>query len=108
MKLTILVLFYTLILSFGVNLILVSKNTKKLGNKIKDETISTSYQEIKKLDAFNPKFNFIQLKNPDQVAGDSVGGDNGEFLRRNQPQEHIIIPLINSLEAEYNSISLLI
>jgi hypothetical protein len=43
-----------------------------------------------------------EYKNPDQVAGDSVGGDSGEFLRRNQPQEHIIIPLINILEAEYN------
>lgn len=26
----------------------------------------------------------------------------GEFLRLNQPQEHIIIPLINSFEVEYN------
>jgi hypothetical protein len=43
----------------------------------------------------------VGVANPDQVASDSGGGDNGEFLRRNQPQEHIIIPLINSLEAEY-------
>jgi len=26
----------------------------------------------------------------------------GEYLRLNQPQEHIIIPLINSFEVEYN------
>lgn len=45
---------------------------------------------------------FLQIKNPDQPAGDANGGDSGEFLRRNQPQEHIFIPLINTLEAEYN------
>lgn len=52
----------------------------------------------------NPKFLQISASNPDQAAGGSGGGDNGEFLRRNQPQEHIIIPLINSLEAEYNPV----
>ena len=41
------------------------------------------------------------LKNPNEPAADSNGGDSGEFLRRNQPQEHILIPLINSVEAEY-------
>jgi hypothetical protein len=41
------------------------------------------------------------FKNPNEPAADSNGGDSGEFLRRNQPQEHILIPLINSLEAEY-------
>lgn len=51
-------------------------------------------------------FNFlniltVKLKNPDEVLADSNGGNNGEFIRRNQPQEHVIIPLINSLEAEY-------
>jgi hypothetical protein len=49
-------------------------------------------------------FRFANIKNPDQVAADSGGGDNGEFLRRNQPQEHLIIPLINNLEAEYNPV----
>jgi hypothetical protein len=49
-----------------------------------------------------PKFLQISASNPDQAAGGAGGGDSGEFLRRNQPQEHIIIPLINSLEAEYN------
>jgi hypothetical protein len=50
-----------------------------------------------------PKFIQIQtnFRNPDQVAADSGGGDSGEFLRRNQPQEHIFIPLIDTLEAEY-------
>ena len=43
----------------------------------------------------------VKLKNPDEVLADSNGGNNGEFMRRNQPQEHVIIPLINSLEAEY-------
>lgn len=43
----------------------------------------------------------IRSRNPDEVLADSNGGDNGEFVRRNQPQEHLIIPLINSLEAEY-------
>lgn len=50
----------------------------------------------------NLNFSFMQSGNPDQVAGSSTGGDNGEFLRRNQPQEHLFIPLINSLEVEYN------
>jgi hypothetical protein len=44
---------------------------------------------------------FLQVKNPDQPSGDSNGGDSGEFLRRDQPAEHILIPLINELEAEY-------
>ena len=43
----------------------------------------------------------IKSKNPDEVLADSNGGDSGEFVRRNQPQEHLIIPLINSSEAEY-------
>ena len=50
----------------------------------------------------SPYFLQVTTENPDQPAGGSAGGDNGEFMRRNQPQEHIIIPLINSLEAEYN------
>ena len=103
MKLSTLILFYTLIFSFGVNLILLSSN-KKLGDFIIDNQNRKNNKEIKKLYRLDSKFKFIQLDNPDQVAGDSVGGDNGEFLRRNQPQEHIIIPLINTLEAEYNSI----
>src|SRR4051812_3638857 len=49
-----------------------------------------------------PKFLQTQLSNPDQSAGDANGGDSGEFLRRNQPMEHIFIPFINTLEAEYN------
>jgi hypothetical protein len=49
-----------------------------------------------------PKFLQFSSKNPDQVAGDTVGGDNGEFLRRNQPTEHLFVPLINNLQAEYN------
>jgi len=47
----------------------------------------------------------FKAKNPGDGASESGGGDNGEFLRRNQPQEHIIIPLINSLEVEYPMIS---
>ena len=43
----------------------------------------------------------IKSKNPDEVLADSNGGDSGEFVRRNQPQEHLIIPLINYSEAEY-------
>lgn len=50
------------------------------------------------------KFKF-KSKNPGDGASESGGGDNGEFLRRNQPQEHIIIPLINNLEVEYPMIS---
>lgn len=46
----------------------------------------------------------LRNRNPDEVLADSNGGDNGEFVRRNQPQEHVIIPLINNLEAEYSPI----
>ena len=34
------------------------------------------------------------LRNPDEVMADSNSANNGEFIRRNQPPEHIIIPLI--------------
>ena len=34
----------------------------------------------------------LRNRNPDEVLADSNGGDNGEFVRRNQPQEHVIIP----------------
>ena len=54
-----------------------------------------------KIDDFK-KSRFAGVENPDQPGAASMGGDNGEFLRRNQPQEHIIVPLINILEAEYN------
>lgn len=47
----------------------------------------------------------LRGKNPDETLADINGGNNGEFLRRNQPQEHIIIPLINSLEAEYTPLA---
>ncbi len=46
-------------------------------------------------------YNFLQASNPDQVL-QSSGGDSGEFKRRNEPQEHIIIPLIDTKEASYN------
>ena len=41
------------------------------------------------------------IKNPDENLDSNNGGNNGEFNRRTQPQEHIVIPLINTLEAEY-------
>ena len=64
--------------------------------------LSFSYKFKKSMSISYPqRFSQVVTKNPDQVAGGSGGGDNGEFLRRNQPQEHIIVPLINSLEAEY-------
>ncbi len=46
-------------------------------------------------------FNFLQTKNPDQAL-QAGGGDSGDFKRRDEPQEHIIIPLINTKEADYN------
>ncbi len=58
-----------------------------------------SYFSIKAIKTINQ--NFLQLKNPDQPAGGSGGGNSGEFNRRDQVQEHVIIPLINTLEAEY-------
>jgi hypothetical protein len=67
--------------------------------------ILSSSKELKQSNEKKTKhkyFRFALIKNPDQVAADSGGGDNGEFLRRNQPQEHLIIPLINNLEAEYS------
>jgi hypothetical protein len=45
--------------------------------------------------------NGIRYRNPDQSLS-SGGGSSGEIVRRNQPQEHIIIPLINTQEADYN------
>lgn len=44
----------------------------------------------------------VLLSNPDQPSADSGGGDGGEFLRRHQPQEHLIIPLINKVTGDYN------
>lgn len=44
----------------------------------------------------------LKVKNPEQTAGDMGGGDSGQFVRRNQPIEHIIIPLMNKLNADYS------
>ena len=56
------------------------------------KTILTLNQEV---------FEFLQTNNPDQAL-QSGGGDSGDFKRRDEPQEHIIIPLINTKEADYN------
>lgn len=42
------------------------------------------------------------IRNPDQPAASSGGGDSGEFIRRHQPQEHLFIPLINKQTGDYN------
>ena len=47
----------------------------------------------------NPKF--LQTENPDHAAGSGGGGNNGEFERRDQVTEHILIPLLNTFEVEY-------
>lgn len=44
----------------------------------------------------------IKNLNPDQPSASSGGGDSGEFIRRHQPQEHLFIPLINSVTGDYN------
>ena len=41
------------------------------------------------------------LQNPDEVMADSNSANNGEFIRRNQPPEHIIIPLITIQNVSY-------
>jgi hypothetical protein len=41
------------------------------------------------------------LQNPDEVMADSNSANNGEFIRRNQPPEHIIIPLISNQNVSY-------
>jgi hypothetical protein len=44
----------------------------------------------------------LGVKNPDQSLQAAASGGNAEFLRRNQPPEHVLIPLINTQEADYN------
>lgn len=41
------------------------------------------------------------MKNPDEVMADSNGGNSGEFIRRNQPPEHVIIPLLSNYTPIY-------
>jgi hypothetical protein len=57
-------------------------------NKIKNDPISSQ-----------PKF--LQIQNPDQPNGGSSGGQSGEFVRRDQITEHIMIPLLNTFEVEF-------
>jgi hypothetical protein len=40
--------------------------------------------------------------NPDQALQAASTGSSSEYMRRNQPPEHVIIPLINTQEASYN------
>ena len=45
---------------------------------------------------------FIQIKNPEQSAGFAGGGDSGEFTRWHQPQEHMLVPFVLDIQADYN------
>ncbi len=47
----------------------------------------------------NPQF--LQIQNPDQPSGGSTGGNSGEFVRRDQITEHIMIPLLNTFDVEF-------
>ena len=44
----------------------------------------------------------IKIRNPDITAGSSGGGDSGEFERKHQPMEHIFVPILNTVEGDYN------
>jgi len=68
--------------------------TNKFKNEIKSSSISSKISHSK-----YPKF--IQVQNPDQPAGGAGGGNSGEFVRRDQITEHILIPLLSTFDVEF-------
>ena len=71
-----------------------SISTNKFKNEIKSNSISSKIYVSK-----YPKF--IQVQNPDQPVGDAGGGNSGEFVRKDQITEHILIPLLSTFDVEF-------
>lgn len=43
-----------------------------------------------------------EIMNPDIGTNSSGGGASGEFLRKHQPQEHLFVPVLNTMSGDYN------
>lgn len=43
-----------------------------------------------------------EAHNPDIGTNSSGGGASGEFLRKHQPQEHLFVPILNTMSGDYN------